>query len=102
MSDLSLKEYEAQQWILNVRNEEQQVRIILQQLTDAARTTPDEEDDIFKGIASAAETARNFWDNMCDGFDKTCDIIKSVFAKMGETVSTLVSDVDTFKGKIGK
>ena len=102
MAELSLKEYEAQQWIQNVRNEEQQVRKLLMDLANAASTTPEEEDDIFKGIVAACDKAEAFWTQMCDGFDKTCDIIKDVFSRMGQAVSVLVGDVDNFKGKIGR
>ena len=99
--DLNIDEARAKMWIDDVNNEITLVKDLLIKVSTASTTTPQEEDDIMKGIASTCTTMRYFWDKMCDGFGKTIDLIKDAVTNMVNATNQRVEDVQSVERKIG-
>ena len=101
MYDLNIDEARAKMWIDDVNNEITLVKDLLTKVSTASTTTPQEEDDIMKGIASTCTTMRYFWDKMCDGFGKTIDLLKDAVANMVNATNQRIDDVKTVESKVG-
>lgn len=99
--DLNIDEAKAKYWIEDVNHEIALVKELLTKVSDASTTTPQEEDDIMKGIASTCTTMRTFWDKMCDGFGKTIDKLKDAVTNMVNATNQAVEDAKTVENKVG-
>ena len=99
--DLNIDEARAKMWIDDVNHEITLVKDLLTKVSTASTTTPQEEDDIMKGIASTCTTMRTFWDKMCDGFGKTIDKLKDAVTNMVNATNQRVEDVQSVERKVG-
>lgn len=101
MYDLNIDEARAKIWIDDVNNEITIVKDLLTKVSTVSTTTPQEEDDIMKGIASTCTTMRYFWDKMCDGFGKTINLLKDAVTNMVNATNQAVEDAKTVENKVG-
>lgn len=101
MYDLNIDEARAKMWIDDVNNEITIVKDLLTKVSTVSTTTPQEEDDIMKGIASTCTTMRYFWDKMCDGFGKTINLLKDAVTNMVNATNQAVEDAKTVENKVG-
>lgn len=99
--DLNIDEARAKDWIEGVNHEIALVKELLTKVSDASSTTPQEEDDIMKGIASTCTTMRTFWDKMCDGFEKTSNKLWDAVTNMVNATKQRVEDVQSVERNVG-
>ena len=99
--DLNIDEARARIWIADVENEIRIVKELLTKVSTASTTTPQEDDDIMKGIAATCSTMRSFWDKMCNGFAGMVKNITQSFEKMSASTNEVVSDVNDVRNKVG-
>ena len=99
--DLNIDEARARIWIGDVENEIRIVKELLVKVSTASATTPEEEDDIMKGIATTCDTMRNFWEKMCEGFTGMVAKLVESIEKMSTATSDVVTDVTDVRNKVG-
>lgn len=102
MADISIEEAKAQQWILDVKNELSLVEKVLNHVTTTCATIPGEDDDIMKGIESAANSLNSFWGQMCSGFKSATNEISKAIKEIGTKTNEVMSDLSDVKSRIGK
>ena len=71
MADITIKEAQAKQWVEDVNDEIESVRVILQKVTAASIAVPGEDDTIMNGIESTCRNLESAWKSMFDRFKQT-------------------------------
>lgn len=100
--NLNIDEAKARNWYLDVQQEIRLTKETLDKASQAYSTLPEEQDDIMNGIKNTCEALRDFWNNMCDGFNTTLLNFKSAIDTMVNQTTEIVGDVDVVKNKIGQ
>ena len=99
MSDISLQEEQAKQWIRNVNEEIDQVKDVLNKANRALATVPTEDDTISIGIRNAAQTLENSWNNLNEVAKEVANIMDDVIKQVITKASELRDNIDSLVKK---
>lgn len=101
MTNISIEVDQARHWMQDVKNELEQVDILLKRAAKAYTTPAGEDDVIMKGIENTCNALDTFWTGMCNGFKEACDFLGGAIEKVAESATEVVEDITAVRGRIG-
>lgn len=99
--DLNIDEARAKHWIEEVNHEIALVKELLIKVSTASTTTPQEEDDIMRGIQNTCDIMQGFWKNMCKGFSDATGAISNAIQEMVKATTESVENINSVGRNVG-